>query len=704
MNTQRFINFRWIFYPFLACLFGIVVAGYLYSNSIETLIISLLLLSSLAFLLIWKKKYKIMLVLFACFFIGCGLFFIGYFTTKPTYYQGNVSVVGRVSDNFEETKYSYIAVIDEVKINGKSDKNVKVYISKGENDIKIGDTIAFESSLESVHLFTLDSFNSSNYRAGVGYTAEVSSDDIVVSNNNIKIDEKIRLAIKEKLYSNMSEESASISYAVLFGDKSGIVYEVEEAYRDSGIIHILAVSGLHISFLILLIFGFLKLLHINKYIRFLITTLIIIFYAFLCGFTPSVIRASVMGIIMMISSLLGRRYDSLNSLGFAGLVIILFSPLSAFDVGFLMSISCVCGIILLYPAFYRFFIKWCPDFVSKYFAVSFSAQVAIFPFLALFSSQFNLLFFVINLLVVSIFSILYPFLFIISMLSLILPFLSSLFIVGDYGIRFITILAQIFSTSSLKVALTPLSFGICCFFFILVFILSQVFMAKPINKFILSCFLILCLCCNYGFTSISTKFSTGVVYLNSYDEQVVILKNSSGQVLLIGKNYILTRYMNNNKVNSFDYYLAFEELSMGRLGELSDYNISHYIAREGDTSVDNILISYGDYTISAGDFVINYILNDDEDVLGACINFDQICVFVANDEENNYNNLTYYKNAISEYNPHLVIAGNNQDIGRFCDATVVTSKDYAYSDFSYDLNGNLYFKLDYDSFVVRGLD
>lgn len=702
MNIQRFVNFRWIFYPFLACLFGVIVAGRLFASSIETLIIAIILLSVLAGFLIWKKKYKIMLALFLSFFIGCGLYFIGYFTTKPNDYQGQVAVTGRVSDSFEENDYDYVVILDSVTIDGKAEKNIKAYISKGGQKVSVGDTITFESEIESIDVFTLGSFNSDYYRNGVGYTADIASKDLVIlESGKVYIDEQIRMAIKEKLYENMTQDSASISYAVLFGDQSGISFEIKGAYRDSGIIHLLAVSGLNISFLIAIIFGGLKLLKCNKYVNFLLTSFIIIFYCVLCGMTPSVLRAGFMGIIMIIAMLFGRRYDSLNAMGVAGFTILLISPLSAFDVGFLMSIACVCGIILLYPFFYKFFAKFCPNLIAQYLSMSFSAQVTILPFLALFSSQFNLLFFMINLIVVPLFSILYPFLVFMSVIVFILPFLSPLFKLIDYGMQFVLIIAGIFANSSLVVNLSPMSFGVMCFFFLLVFVLGQFFMAKKISKWVLSCVLIMALSINYGFSSLASNMKAGVCVLTSYGDQAVILQNTSGERLLVGQTYILSRYMNNHNVKDFDGYVAFESLTSGRIEYLSQYNITSYIAREGDESYDSVFVTTENEPIKLGDFIISYLVVGD-DILGVQVYFDEIMVFVANDDESGYN-IDYYNFVFDAFPPSLVVAGENDML---CNGNYISYSRYKndYSTFDFASDGNLYFKLDGQYFIIRGLD
>ena len=191
MNTKKFINFRYIFYPFLIFLFGIYMARGLYAGVVENLVITLILLISLGSILIYKKKYKILAILFACFFLGNGFYFLGEHRYKVKDYLGVVSVVGRVSDRFEEGEHSYTIVLDDVSIAGENAKNIELYISKDSNarDLEVGDILAFESEVEVMPLFSLSSLNSSIARQDIGYSASVKQSELIITKGYKKFDE-----------------------------------------------------------------------------------------------------------------------------------------------------------------------------------------------------------------------------------------------------------------------------------------------------------------------------------------------------------------------------------------------------------------------------------------------------------------------------------------------------------------------------------
>lgn len=702
MNTKRFINFRYIFYPFLAFLFGIIVARKLYHGNIEVLVITILLLLTLGVLLIKRKRYKILALLFAFFFIGNGFYYIGEASYYNKDYSGEVLVVGRVSDSFEESDYTYEVLLKDASINGENCRNIKVTFTKAGQTLNVGDIVSFESEVEAVKPFSLDSFNSSAYRSGTGYTARASLTDTVISEGYTNFDEKIRLSIKEQLYQNMSEDNAAVAYAVLFGDQSGISFEIKESYRNSGIIHILTVSGLNITFLITIIFGFLKLLKVNKYVNFALTSVIIVLYSALCGFTPSVLRAAVMGIIMMAAMLSHRRYDSLNAMGVAGFLILIFSPLSAFDVGFLMSIACVCGIILLYPMFCNFFKKFMPNIIAQYIAISFAAQITILPFLALFSSNLNLLSFIINLFIVPIFSVVFPWLFFASIICLIMPFMSFLLVPVGWGFTATRYIALIFATTSLQIKLTPFAFSVIVFFFLFIYLISQFIMCKPINKLLLATVTIFCISCCYGFTSISKGMKTGVTYLNYYNEEAVILKNSDGQTMLIGDNYLVERYLNGENLDNIDIYLSLGSITTYNSSELSQYKPQVFLCTEGEECQDNIIICQTNLQIEAGNFEVVFFEANSK-LIGANISYDGYSIFVACSDNLDYNDRELFS-LVGAFNPDMVFLGEDYYLAENANYYSVSSNKNDITTLNFYDNGNFNIEFKDGQFITRGLD
>ena len=209
-------------------------------------------------------------------------------------------------------------MLDDCFIGEEKAKNIVLSVRKDVDiEIKNGDILSFNSYVNKVHLFELGKFNTYYLRNKTAYESSVNSSNLTVTSGNIKFDEKVRAKLKEVLYSNMSEEGVGIAFAALTGDKSSLDDEVKNNFRKSGIIHLLTVSGLHITFLIALLSFVLKKCKVNKYVNFALIFAFLGFYCYICGFTPSVLRASIMGLILILAPIFGKEYDRLTTLSMA---------------------------------------------------------------------------------------------------------------------------------------------------------------------------------------------------------------------------------------------------------------------------------------------------------------------------------------------------------------------------------------------------
>ncbi len=139
----------------------------------------------------------------------------------------------------------------------------------------------------------------------------------------------------------LPEDAAGFATALLLGDRTDIDYEINTAFKVSGIMHIIAVSGLHVTIL----FGLIQLLTgRRRVLTSIIGIPIVLFFAAVAGFTPSVTRAAIMQILVMLALLFDREYDPFTALSFAALVILAVNPLAITSVSFQLSFGCMVGI------------------------------------------------------------------------------------------------------------------------------------------------------------------------------------------------------------------------------------------------------------------------------------------------------------------------------------------------------------------------
>ncbi len=179
----------------------------------------------------------------------------------------------------------------------------------------------------------------------------------------------------------LGQEQAALMNALVLGDASAIDRELSDAFRRTGTIHTLVVSGLHVAFILgSVIAGF-------KWLRFSTRTaaagaaLVVLLYTTIVGGQPSITRAAVMALIGLAGIIFERRGNNLNSLAGAALLILLYNPWSLYEPGFQLSFSAVLGLITLTPVLER-----CLDFMPRWMALalaaSVGAQLAVIPIIA----------------------------------------------------------------------------------------------------------------------------------------------------------------------------------------------------------------------------------------------------------------------------------------------------------------------------------
>ena len=149
--------------------------------------------------------------------------------------------------------------------------------------------------------------------------------------------------IKGLLQSTFPEDTVGFAQALLLGDTSLIDYETDTAFKLSGIRHIIAVSGLHVSILFALIS---QLTGRKRWLSVLLGLPVLLLFAAVAGFTPSITRACIMHSLMILATLLEKEYDPPTALSFAVLLMLFANPYCVSSVGLQLSAGCMCGIFL----------------------------------------------------------------------------------------------------------------------------------------------------------------------------------------------------------------------------------------------------------------------------------------------------------------------------------------------------------------------
>jgi len=154
---------------------------------------------------------------------------------------------------------------------------------------------------------------------------------------------EIRNNIRKRIYRYFSLETAPVLSALIIGDKSGLNDEVKESFRKSGVTHVLAVSGLHVGFIILILGALLKRFSRWVYIPGLLTGVAV--FAVISGLQAPVLRASVMAVTFLLARETGRSSNGYNNISIAALIILAVNPAELFKPGFQLSFAAAISII-----------------------------------------------------------------------------------------------------------------------------------------------------------------------------------------------------------------------------------------------------------------------------------------------------------------------------------------------------------------------
>lgn len=207
------------------------------------------------------------------------------------------------------------------------------------------------------------SFLSSNVK-------KIGKDNSLITKINIII-YKIRENILKNYKSNLSNVNANLISALTIGDKSNLEKEVVQKFRDASLSHILAISGAHFSYIILIINCINKLMK-RKRLGQIILLVTIIFFMKLTGNSASVVRAGIMSIMIILSSMFYKKNDFLTTFSISLLIQIIFNPYVIFDVGLLLSYFGTLGIVFFYKIINN-------KLKLKVLSITLSANLMIFP-------------------------------------------------------------------------------------------------------------------------------------------------------------------------------------------------------------------------------------------------------------------------------------------------------------------------------------
>jgi competence protein ComEC len=405
--------------PFVRLLFalvlGILLQWYL-PVSLTIIIVSLVCLA-VAFTtsLFFKKKIAFFVyaksILLQCIILVIGMLLIfvhniknnaNYFTKKinsPTY-KTILTLTEPISEKTKTYKAnaSILSIVNGDTIN-KATGGVLVYFKKDSlpNTLQYGNTIIINKVLQPIqNNGNPGAFDYAQQSLFKGITHQVfleKNDYLLLSEKHTTVLSRFLFTIREKVLAILDKnivpiKEKGLAEALLIGYRDDLDKDLNQAYSNTGTVHVIAISGLHLGFIYLLLVYLFKPFEkrkygkqISKWLKPIVIITVLWIFSLLAGGAPSILRSAIMFTCIVIGDSLQRKTSIYNTLAISAFIILCFYPFSLWDVGFQLSYSAVLSIVLFMQPIYRlfYFKNKALDWFWKLNAVTLSAQILTIP-------------------------------------------------------------------------------------------------------------------------------------------------------------------------------------------------------------------------------------------------------------------------------------------------------------------------------------
>ena len=355
---------RPVFWILLAFVLGEVIAVFDLNIAVPCIVLAIIVIRKIII-----KAYEDMgafVVIFFTLIMGFMLM-SNEITTRNHIYdlkENTVIVQGKIY-KIENTAFGTNIYLKGVEVeNGEKSVSVKRIFVNTEKipNVKIGNIIKVRGKLRQFEeAANKGNFDSRKYYLSLGFYGKIEAGTIEVINSEYSGIRQglyeLRMEIIERLEKLCSDNKGIFSIinnkngiigAIILGDKTDLDSDIKELYSVSGIAHILAISGLHISFIGMAIYRLLR-----RRFRFLFSAAVsipvVLSFGIMSGFGISTIRAIIMFILKIIGEVLGRKYDAITAISLAGLVLLVQNPFVVCNSGFQMSFGAIIAIVLILP-------------------------------------------------------------------------------------------------------------------------------------------------------------------------------------------------------------------------------------------------------------------------------------------------------------------------------------------------------------------
>ena len=330
-----------------------------------------------------------------------------------SYHQSKeIDSIGIVTSNKKEGEYSDRYIIEI------HNKNYYLYVDK-RNPLEYGDKVKIKGEYQEPQSARNEGgFDYKEYLKTLKIYGTIYVENIEIIEKNQRnpfmlLSNKIFLKIKQNMEITFNKKTSALMIGVMLGDTTDISEKTKKEFSESNLSHVLAVSGMHISYIIYLATNSTQKAFGKRKSK-VIAIIVLIIYMFITGFSVSIVRAGIMGILNCLSFVVYRKNNTLNNIAIATLITLMINPYSIISLSFLLSYGGTIGIILFGPTIEKMLKnikiknrKWKYVFLKiqrkseniiNIIAVTISAQIVIAPILVFNFNTIGLFFLVTNFL------------------------------------------------------------------------------------------------------------------------------------------------------------------------------------------------------------------------------------------------------------------------------------------------------------------
>ena len=299
----------------------------------------------IAIIILLITKNKKIIVILICLIIS-----IGYVSILENKYSKisdmPIKEMVTITSDIQEKEYKKVCTAKIVRNNKKILINIKM--SQDIPSMKYGDSLYIEGEFKQPE--EARNYKGYNYKQYLKTkkiigTVELEKVKILKSSNGSFI-HNIQKYIRDTINGTLTDEEGNLLLAILLGDKDKLSEDIQESFKTSNLSHMLAVSGAHVSYIILGLTYVLQNSIIGKKNEKIVCIIFLLFFMAITNFTPSVTRACIMAILTLFSSIIYRKSDVYTNISVAALITLIFNPYSLLDLGFQLSYGGTIGIII----------------------------------------------------------------------------------------------------------------------------------------------------------------------------------------------------------------------------------------------------------------------------------------------------------------------------------------------------------------------